>query len=125
MTETILRLAVPGNPIPCPRPRVVRNHAYIPQKARNYIDMVSWEIKLKMLSEHDPNGLWGLSVVFYRENKLRTDIDNLCKSILDAITNVRFWVDDSQLVELSAKKRYDKKNPRVEITLFKIDEGEL
>jgi Holliday junction resolvase RusA-like endonuclease len=122
MKETILRLAVPGNPIPCPRPRVVRNHAYIPQKARTYIDMISWEVKLKMLTDHDSGGLWGLSVVFYRENKLRTDIDNLCKSILDAITNARFWDDDNQLIDLSAKKRYDKKKPRVEFELYKIEE---
>ncbi len=123
MNNAILRLAVPGNPIPCPRPRVVKNHAYIPQKARTYIDMVSWEVKLKMLTGHVSGGLWGLSVVFYRENRLRTDLDNLCKSILDAITNARFWVDDSQLVELSAKKRYDKKKPRVEFELYRIEEA--
>lgn len=122
MKEIILRLAVPGNPIPCPRPRVVRYNTYIPPKARTYIDTVSWEIKLKMPLGHDSDGLWGLSVVFYRGNRLRCDIDNLVKSIMDSITNVRFWVDDSQLVDLSAKKRYDKKKPRVEFEIYKISE---
>lgn len=123
MSEIILRLAVPGNPIPCPRPRVVRYNTYIPPKARKYIDTVSWEIKLKTLTGHVSGGFWGLSVVFYRGNRLRCDIDNLCKSIFDAITNARFWDDDSQLIDLSAKKRYDKKNPRVEFELYRIEEA--
>ena len=45
-------------------------------------------------------------------NKLcpRYDIDNLCKSPLDAITYAKMlWKDDIQIVELNSIKRYQKK----------------
>lgn len=34
------------------------------------------------------------------------DIDKLCRAILDALTDARVWVDDSQVVDLGATKIY-------------------
>ena len=42
---------------------------------------------------------------------VRPDVDNLSKQLLDAMTRLRFWEDDRQVVELVARKRYDE-NPR-------------
>ena len=37
----------------------------------------------------------------------RPDIDNLVKAVMDAVTNTQlFWVDDSQVVELLASKKW-------------------
>ena len=64
---------------------------------------------------HDGEPLTGLLLVelmtFFekpRTGKLETpkgDIDNICKGPLDA-ANGRLWLDDSQIVELSASKCY-------------------
>ncbi len=36
----------------------------------------------------------------------KPDIDNLCKQLLDTLTRLNFWLDDKQVVEISAKKIY-------------------
>lgn len=41
----------------------------------------------------------------------KPDVDNLSKQLLDAMTRLRFWIDDRQVVELVARKQYDN-NPR-------------
>ena len=42
---------------------------------------------------------------------VKPDVDNLSKQLLDAMTRLRFWEDDRQVVELVARKRYDE-SPR-------------
>ena len=42
---------------------------------------------------------------------VKPDVDNLSKQLLDAMTRLRFWEDDRQVVELVARKWYDE-NPR-------------
>lgn len=48
-----------------------------------------------------------LSVVFTNKRKItaRPDIDNLVKAVTDALNGI-LWKDDSQIVSLSAEKRY-------------------
>lgn len=48
----------------------------------------------------------------------KKDIDNLCKTVLDALNKI-FYKDDSQIVKLYASKRYAE-NPRVEIKIQSI-----
>lgn len=38
---------------------------------------------------------------------VKPDVDNLSKQLLDAMTRLRFWEDDRQVVTLEARKRYD------------------
>lgn len=38
---------------------------------------------------------------------VKPDVDNLSKQLLDAMTRLRFWEDDRQVVELVARKWYD------------------
>lgn len=54
-----------------------------------------------------------VDVDFYFAN-LKMDIDNALKALFDSMTGV-LWVDDRQIINLSVKKRVDKKNPRTEI----------
>lgn len=42
---------------------------------------------------------------------VKPDVDNLSKQLLDAMTRLRFWEDDRQVVELVARKWYDE-DPR-------------
>jgi len=41
----------------------------------------------------------------------KPDLDNLEKSVLDALTNVGMWRDDSQVVFVSKEKRYTSATP--------------
>lgn len=59
-------------------------------------------------------------VTLYFGTKRKCDIDNFCKILLDSLTGI-VWVDDSQIVELHTSKRYDKKEPRIEVEVLAID----
>jgi len=48
-----------------------------------------------------------------------TDIDNFNKLVLDALTGI-VYEDDSQIMELSITKGYDKENPRVELEIIEL-----
>jgi len=52
---------------------------------------------------------------FWGDRRIR-DIDNFSKLWMDAGTGI-IWEDDSQIVELTLKKFYDKNNPRIEIEI--------
>lgn len=36
----------------------------------------------------------------------KPDLDNLCKAVMDALTAIGVWTDDSRVVTLDARKRY-------------------
>lgn len=46
----------------------------------------------------------------------RPDLDNCCKLVTDALTGVA-WVDDDQVVEVTASKDYTEDQPRTEIRI--------
>lgn len=50
----------------------------------------------------------------YFKTKASSDIDNVCKAVLDSLTGV-IWKDDRQIQELHAYKKQDKENPRIEL----------
>jgi len=46
------------------------------------------------------------------------DVDNYCKSILDAITkNGTYWKDDAQVIQLVATKTYTETEPRTVVMI--------
>ena len=51
----------------------------------------------------------------------KPDIDNLAKAVLDALTDIRMWHDDSQVFSLSARKVYCDagSTPGAEITIMR------
>lgn len=50
-----------------------------------------------------PQKLWG------KYKTTRPDVDNFCKALIDQMTQVGFWTDDSQIVDLRIKKYYAEK----------------
>lgn len=108
---------VPGNPRPKERARVVKGHTYTP--------------KATVLAEtavldafYDAYPFWspvethvGLEVAFYRETRVRADLDNLTKLVQDAL-NKHLYLDDAQIVRLLATKQYaGKGNGRTVVTV--------
>jgi Holliday junction resolvase RusA-like endonuclease len=60
-----------------------------------------------------------LSLETYFGSKRIRDIDNIAKALIDSLKGL-VWEDDSQIDELHIFRRYDKKNPRVEITIKEL-----
>lgn len=50
------------------------------------------------------------------------DIDNLVKNIFDAVTKSNVWEDDSQVISLSAQKKYCEgiETPRIEVIIEEV-----
>ncbi len=57
--------------------------------------------------------------VFYPS--MRTDLDNHCKVVLDAMQKAKVITNDNKCVKIVAEKFIDKDNPRIEFKLVTID----
>ena len=130
-------LHMEGKPIPKGRPRLGKRSTYTPEKTRVYektlrnkaIDMlknsapypsavrVSILVKVKTGDEIKKPMRESAYAGKIRPTK-RPDIDNIAKTILDALNGVVFR-DDSQVVELFASKAYNDKD-EVFITVTSI-----
>ncbi|RDF83286.1 RusA family crossover junction endodeoxyribonuclease [Lacticaseibacillus paracasei] len=133
----MIRLTIPGNPVPQGRPRFTRmGHAYDPTKSRNYkqhVKNVALELNIEPLSGpvrvameiYRPLQKSGSKALIRRkkEGKVRPtvkpDVDNYYKSVSDALTGI-LWEDDNQIVEIHVGKWYSDQ-PRVEIEAEEID----
>lgn len=58
-----------------------------------------------------------LNIILYFGDKEKRDIDNYNKILLDSLTGV-LWEDDKQITEMHIFKEYDKKDPRIEVTVL-------
>lgn len=114
---------VPGDPVGKQRPRKGKNGSvYTPQKTKDYEATVAWHWKNARGPKLD--GPIRLRIVWHcRIPKsaskakraamvsgqilpmTRPDIDNVCKSIMDALNGVAYH-DDLQIVSLTAIRRY-------------------
>jgi crossover junction endodeoxyribonuclease RusA len=60
-----------------------------------------------------------VAVEFYFATRRRRDLDNQNKLILDALSGI-VYEDDSQVAELTLRRRFDKDNPRIEISIWPV-----
>lgn len=58
-----------------------------------------------------------VDIVAYPPNRVRRDLDNLPKAILDALTKARVWEDDSLVHDLRIRWGEVRKGGEIEITL--------
>lgn len=120
----MIRFTIPGMPIPKGRPRLSKWGTYTPKRTKEYEAHVAecWDaehgerqpmngpvhIKLEFMFE-PPKSANKRDRLAMLENRLPctnpSDLDNLVKSVADAI-NGRAYVDDRQIVELSASKEW-------------------
>lgn len=84
-------------------------------KALEYREMVGWEAKAcgvrlsyeKMAVQVD---------VFCLDNKLKLDLDNIPKVLLDSLTGIA-WEDDRQVYDIHVRRYLVKKNPHIEVSI--------
>lgn len=139
-----MKITIQGKVQAKQRPRWGRYNTYTPEKTKNY---ENW-VKLSFINRY-PNfkpleNELAVSIKAYfeipksvskkkREQMLngnirptiKPDLDNIAKSILDALNKLAY-LDDKQIVLLKVEKFYDV-NPRVELMVEEIsyDEGRI
>jgi Holliday junction resolvase RusA-like endonuclease len=133
MNDTpFLVVTIPEQPIAMQRPRLGKGHTYNPQAADK--ERLGWLFKEAMMRSHKNCTAKPLSVqitfhfIRVKSNKRKyhtstPDIDNCIKFYLDAMQDV-VYLNDSQVIELSAKKLYSVPHscvqPMVEIVVFEV-----
>lgn len=109
---------IPLKPVPKARPRVSGGHAYTPTKTKRFESDVATMVRCKMLSlghKMIKSGVYVSLTFNFRaptsalvgcpNYTTTSDVDNLIKSILDALNGVSY-VDDRQVVQVFATKRW-------------------
>jgi len=89
---------------------------YMTREGRDFKEMCQWEIKSQYKGK-PKEGEIQVVIDFHFKDKLRRDIDNFNKIILDSCTGM-LWEDDSQITTLTLRKLISKENPRVNITIL-------
>lgn len=109
-----------AEPIPLARPRVVRGHAYLPKRSRDYREIVQQAAKIAMHNFAPMDGELFCRLSFYRKYKPTArnfgDVDNHVKAVLDALNGI-CYKDDAQVAHVTADKCLDKDEPRVAVDI--------
>ena len=113
---------VSGRCTPCPRPRVARGkRAYFPKRYTDWLERA----QVEALSEYG-RPLWDGPVelsVWFCGARANADIDNLLKSVLDAIQGILI-VDDKQVRVVHAwKESADGEQPTTSIEVSAFRDG--
>ena len=134
-------VSISGDPIPLQRPKLGRNGTYDPQKDLKY--QTGIQLKTQVNFNYDYSSLDGdlsLDITFYFEipkswslkkkekvvgkrKSSRPDLSNLIKYYEDVMQDIDLFNDDSQIVEITARKLYDDgQGARVVLTLKEVNE---
>jgi len=113
------RFTVPGEPVPKARPRAGKGKVYTPRRTLAYEARVRQAARAGCRVAYQ--GPVTLVVDFYLGTRRRVDVDNLLKSVADALNGVAYG-DDTQVVCLVGTKRLDRQNPRAEVRLYLVGE---
>jgi len=126
---------IPGNPIPLARARLGRlNRVYDPQKNQKLMTQITLD------GQHNGaellTGPLHINITFFMPipkstsykqslklqgvaHKIKPDLDNLCKFVLDVCSNRLLYHDDCIISRITANKIYDI-TPRTEFTFEEI-----
>mgnify|MGYP005794992327 FL=1 len=142
-----IRFSIPGQPMGKQRPRVVHNgpfsQAFTPKETVSYENLVRVMYREAARGKRftDEDMLDVRVIAYYSipkstskkkrkmmlEHKIRPgkkpDWDNIGKIICDSLNTVAYR-DDSSIVDAQVRKFYSE-NPRVDVTIRKIDPGEI
>lgn len=122
--ELSLSLWLP--PVPASRPRVTRWGTYYTKTYKTWMTLAEAVIPSRGLPPLE--GPLEVSVRFdcYRPKATKLDIpkgdiDNYLKSILDVLTKRGYWLDDKQIVAVTATKQFHATRPATHIEVAQAD----
>jgi len=78
-----------------------------------------WQAKVQTKGHKPFKEAIKLKVDLYMGTKRKCDIDNFNKICYDALSGI-VWEDDTQIVEVTTRKFYDKLTPRIELDIKEI-----
>ena len=136
-----MRFTIPGEPVGKGRPRVVHRGAftrtYTPEKTASYENLVKLEFQRQCPTFFVPDAPIAMKIKCYcglakgdsKRKRLakitgairptkKPDIDNCIKVIADALNGLAY-VDDTQIVVVTAEKYYAE-IPRVEVEILEV-----
>jgi crossover junction endodeoxyribonuclease RusA len=114
---------VPGPVVPWQRAASVGARRFTPAKQRQY----QANVRMHALAAR-PRGPWlpskharyRVDVEAYLPDERRRDLDNVAKTILDALNGV-LYLDDSQVTVLMVATHVDRERPRVEVHVVELE----
>jgi len=86
-------------------------------KWQSWKNEVAWVCISEKITPFD--GAVGMKVSWFRKQK-KGDIDSKLKALLDALQKYAYH-DDKQVEELEIKRFEDPKNPRMEVTVYPLE----
>lgn len=106
-----------GQPIPAKR--VTRNSLWRARAYAEYKEDFAWYLKSQLKPKKPiTNDIAIEQITFYRKGKLRADIDNLLKTVMESLALSGYIANDKQVVAINRMKMvYESDNPRIEIIL--------
>ena len=110
-----VRFTIPGKPVPLQRARIGKYGSfYTPQKSLRFQKKVHLFAKAAGLRKTSKS--IGIFAVFYRADRVRVDIDNYTKNLLDGL---RYFFNDCQVISLEVHKNHceSKKEERTEVVV--------
>lgn len=124
MSLSLIKFTIEGDVIPAARVRFSRGKVFQPKRNRDYQTKVA-QAALAAMDGHKPlEGELSCVVRVYRKYqraaKIAGDIDNLLKNIFDGLNKIIFE-DDSQICRCLVEKFTDKKKPRAEVEIEKLE----
>ncbi len=105
-------LIIPGPPFGKERPRVVRGHAFTPEKTCKAEAAIAWLAKTTSASVLA--GPVEFRAHFFTKNRVHADLDNMVKLAGDALNGI-WWKDDRQIIRIIATVTEGDPNPRTEL----------
>ena len=112
--KRVIAFNIPIKPKAKGRPRAGRNGMYTDKSTREYedairqayidLDLPKLEGNLQITVNFQKDNIWVQLISVKEESKLRGDVDNYVKSLLDGLNGVAYD-DDKQIVNLKAFKR--------------------
>ena len=88
---------------------------YMTKEAKALKESYQWQAKSRF-KQKPLRDRMGIIVKLYFGNKRKHDYDNYGKLMNDSFNGI-IWIDDSQIESAFIIKKYDPKNPRIEITI--------
>ena len=116
-----IHFVVPGNPVPWERARTHKGRYYTPARTRAYQQAVQLCAKNAKAKAHAGVKV-RLCLTFFRKDHQPCDIDNLAKTVQDALQGIAYE-NDRQIAVLTAVRDYDAANPRAEVLVEYLAEG--
>lgn len=130
---------IPGEPVAKGRPKLSRYGTYTPKKTKEYEEHIKQEWRKNGYRE-PLTGAVMVDIVFHRSIQksgskavkmarltgkvkptIKPDLDNYIKAVLDGLNGLA-WVDDSQIINISATKEYSMKPETVVLIWGEVEE---